>query len=211
MARNTLTCAPNRTSGCGCRRDSVLLKQPVAWLVVAVACLIGAAPSFSQTDAGDAPTEVTILKHGWSVDRRFTSKVKARRQSANDESMSQITISSVAVVSVKVRNNTTKTITGVTWYLVLIKASSEEELARMRFSSQTEIKAKKTAMVRGRVERWPRTPRAVTVDELKTEVVGPAKERVQISCLLFADGSFSSLNESSTSDCHSLVAPTKAQ
>ena len=183
-----------------------------AWLVVVAACLIGAEPSFSQTvDTGDAPPEVTILKHGWSFERSFTSKVKTDPQNANDGSMSQVFMRSVMFVSVKVRNNTTKKITGVTWYLVLIKAGSEEELARMRFSSQTEIKAKKTAMIKGQLQRWPRAPRAVTVDELKTEVVGPAKERVQISCLLFADGSFSSLKESSNSDCHSLVLPTKAQ
>lgn len=184
----------------------------VAWIVVVVACLIGAEPSFSQTvDAGDSPPEVTILKHGWSFERRFASKVKIDPQNANDESMSQVFIRFATFVSVKVRNNTTKKITGVTWYLVLIKASSEEELARMRFSSQTKIEPKKTAMVKGKLERWPRGPRAVTVDELKTQVVGPPKERVQISCLLFADGSFSSLKESSNSDCHSLVSPSKAQ
>ena len=184
----------------------------LAWLVVAVACLIGAEPSFSQTvDAGDAPSEVTILKHGWSLERRFTSQVKTDPRNANGESMSQVMIRSATVLSVRVRNNTAKKITGVTWYLVLIKAGSEEELARMRFSSQTEIGAKKTAMVKAKLERWPRSPRAVTVDELKTEVVGPAKERVQISCLLFADGSFSSLKESTNSDCYSLVSPTKAK
>jgi hypothetical protein len=184
----------------------------IAWLIVAVACLISAQPSFTQTvDAGDAPPEVTILKHGYSFERRFTSKAKADPQNANDESMSQVMLHTAPIVSLKVRNNTTKKITGITWYLVLSKAGSEEEVDRLRFSSHTEIGAKKTATVKGKLTRWPRAPGAVTVDELKTEVVGPPKERVQISCLLFADGSFSSLKESSNSDCQSLVSPPRTQ
>jgi hypothetical protein len=172
---------------------------------------VGVKQCVCQTqDAGESPPEVTILKHGYSFERGFVSAVKDS-QSTDDQPMPQIRTKLVIVVSAKVRNNTTKKITGVTWYFVL-KKSSDEEYFRIRFTSHTEIAGEKTKTLKGTLERWPRGPRrAVSVDELKAGPPAPPQERILISCLLFSDGSFSSLKDSSTADCQDLALAEKVQ
>jgi hypothetical protein len=173
---------------------------------------VGVKQCVCQTqDAGESPPEVTILKHGYSFEPGFVSAVKPDSQSTHDEPATKIWTKTVIVVSAKVRSNTTKKITGITWYFVL-KKSSGEEYFRIRFSSQTEIAGEKTKTLKGTLERWPRGPRrAVSVDELRARPPAPPQERILISCLLFSDGSFSSLKDSPTEDCQGLVSAEKIQ
>lgn len=160
-------------------------------------------------DGGDAPPELTILKHEVASERTFTSETKGT-QSVHGEPMTQIRVKLVPVMFAKVRNNTNKTILGLTWYFIL-KKDSNVEYFRIRFSSNTEIKGAKTKTLKGVIARWPRTPRSVSVDELKTEVPVPPQERIVISCLLFSDGSFSSLKDWPKEDCHRLVTAERTK
>jgi hypothetical protein len=173
---------------------------------------VGVKQCVCQTEkAGASPPEVTILKHGLSFERGFVSAVKPDSQSTHDKPMPQIRMTSLIVVSAKVKNNTTKKITGVTWYFVL-KKGSDEEYFRIRFTSHTEIAGEKTKTLEETFERWPRGPRrAVSVDELKAGPPAPPQERILISCLLFSDGSSSSLKDSPTADCQDLALAEKVQ
>jgi hypothetical protein len=181
-------------------------------LVLLVLFLVGVKQCVCQTqDAGESPPEVTILKHGYSFERGFVSAVKPDSQSTHDEPVTKLWTKTVIVVTAKVRSNTTKKITGVTWYFVL-KKSSDEEYFRIRFSSHTEIAGGKTKTLKGTLERWPRVPRrAVSVDELKVGPPAPPQERILISCMLFSDGSFSSLKDSPTEDCQGLVSGKRSK
>jgi hypothetical protein len=192
------------------------LKRNVGWLilygghvlirslVLLVLCLVGVKQYFYQTeDTQESPPGVTILKYGYSFEKGFVSEVKTDSQSTRDEPMTQIKTNSVIVVSAKVRNNTTKKITGVTWYFIL-KKSTDEEYFRIRFTSHTEIDGEKAKTVKGTIDRWPRVPRAVGVDELKRGAPPPPQEHILISCLKFSDGSFSSAKDSLTEDCQRL-------
>jgi hypothetical protein len=87
---------------------------------------VGVKQCVCQTqDAGESPPEVTILKHGYSFERGFVSAVKPDSQSTHDEPVTKLWTKTVIVVTAKVRSNTTKKITGVTWYFVLKKAKHE--------------------------------------------------------------------------------------
>jgi len=88
------------------------------------------------------------------------------------------------------------------WYFVLHK-SADEEYFRVRFVNTTIIEAGKTRTLTGEMDRIPRPPQTVSVDEL-SKPRPQAQERIVISCVMFDDGSFSSLNEFTKEDCESL-------
>jgi len=159
------------------------------WLLLVTICLAGVkSDAYQAVEGADSPAELTILKHELSFERTLTN--------------------SVQVVLAKVRNNTDKPIVGVTWYFVLNK-NSHDEYFRIRFRSQTEIKGEKTKTLKGAVAKWPRLPRAVSVDELKNEIPVPPHERIVVTCLLFADGTFASLKDWPAEDCQRLGSPPK--
>lgn len=95
------------------------------------------------------------------------------------------------------------------WYFVLHK-SADEEVFRVRFVDTSIIEAGKTRTLTGEMDRIPRGPQTVSVDEL-SKPRPQAQERIVISCIMFDDGSFSSLNESTKDDCKSLKPTQKSQ
>lgn len=108
-------------------------------------------------------------------------------------------------VTLKIKNQTTRKIVGMIWYFVLHKTVNEEYF-RVRFVYTSTIEAGKTRTLVGEMETIPRPnpqTRVVTVDELG-KPIPPPQERIVISCIMFADGGFSSLNEFTKEDCESL-------
>ena len=111
-------------------------------------------------------------------------------------------------VSVKAKSNTTKSIVGVSWYFVLTKNTGEEEFS-IPFTTPVEIASQQTRTFKGEIVKLPRRSRAVTVDELKNPPKTPAEGRIVITCVMFADGTFSPLNEAAKSDCVRLQTSTE--
>jgi len=115
-------------------------------------------------------------------------------------------------VSLKLKNETTRKIVGIIWYFVLDKTVNEEYF-RVRFVDTSTIEAGKTRTLVGEMETIPRPnpqTRVVTADELG-KPIPPPQERIVISCMMFADGSFSSLNEFTKADCESLKSIEKTK
>jgi hypothetical protein len=106
---------------------------------------------------------------------------------------------------VNVRSNTIKHVIGVSWQFIV--ATPTEEYFRIPFITAVEIEPSKIGTIKGEIESLPGGhPRAVTVDELEHPDKTPAQERIVISCVLFSDGSSSSLNDADKSDCERLRA-----
>jgi len=113
-------------------------------------------------------------------------------------------------VSLKIKNETTRKIIGMIWYFVLHK-TVDEEYFRVRFVDTSTVEAGKTRTLVGEMETIPGPnpqTRVVTVDELG-KPIPPPQERIVIGCIMFADGSFASLNEFTKEDCESLKSIDK--
>jgi hypothetical protein len=95
------------------------------------------------------------------------------------------------------------------WYFVLHK-SADEEYFRVRFVDTSIIEAGKTRTLTGEMDRIPRGPQTVSVNEL-SKPRPQAQERIVISCILFAAGTYSALNESTIEDCDTLKPIQKSQ
>lgn len=153
----------------------------------------------------DSPPDVTILKHHFGTVRKYVSQTSADPLNPSSEPSSRIRSQITPGVELKIRNETTKKIVGMTWYFVLHRTANEEYF-RVRFVNTSIIEAGKTKTITGEMDSIPRPPqttRVVSADELD-EPIPPAQERIVISCIMFADGSFSSLNEFTKEDCESL-------
>ena len=150
----------------------------------------------------DSPPEVKILKHRFGASKKFVSETTPNPSNPTGEPSSRLRTKVKPAVYLELKNQTTKKIIGMIWYFVLHK-SENEEFFRVRFVNTTVIEAGKSRALTGEMDRMPRPPQTVSVDELNTPR-RPAQERIVISCIMFADGSFSSLNEFTKEDCESL-------
>lgn len=157
----------------------------------------------------DSPPEVTILKHHFGVSKKFLSETTPNPSSTSDEPTSRLRTNVNPAVYLKIKNQTSKKIIGMIWYFVLHK-SENEEFFRVRFVNTTGIEARKTKTLTGEMDRIPRPPQTVSVDEL-SRPRPQAQERIVISCIMFDDGSFSSLNEFTKEDCESLKPIQKSK
>jgi len=158
----------------------------------------------------DSPPEVTILEHRFGASKKPVIDTSPDPQSPRGEPSSMIRMSVNTAVSIKIRNETTRKIVGMIWYFVLHK-TVDEEYFRVRFVNTSAIEAGKTRTLVGEMETIPGPnpqTRVVTVDELG-KPIPPPQERIVISCILFADGSFASLNEFTKEDCESLKSIEK--
>jgi len=150
----------------------------------------------------DSPPEVAILKHEFGTSKKFASKTYPNPTNPSGEPLSRLATNVNPAVYLKIKSQTPKKIVGMVWYFVLHKSESEEYF-RVRFIDTSIIEAGKTRNLNGEMERIPRHPQTVSVDEL-SKPRPLAQERIVISCIMFDDGSFSSLNESTREDCESL-------
>jgi hypothetical protein len=150
----------------------------------------------------DSPPEVTILKHRFGVSKKFVSQTNPHPTNPSGEPSSRLGTNVNPAVYLELKNQTTKKIIGMIWYFVLHK-SDNEEYFRVRFVDTSVIEAGKTKKLTGEMDRIPRPPQTVSVDEL-SKPRPQAQERIVISCIMFDDGSFSSLNQFTKEDCESL-------
>ena len=149
-----------------------------------------------------APAELTILKHSLNSERRFVTE--ATPQSERGGEPATRVVSQIALtLSVKVRSNATKPIIGVSWYFVLAKTSTEDYFS-LPFVTPIDIAPQNERTFKADIERLPRQPRAVSVDELQQPDKTPPRERIVITCVAFADGTTAALNEASQNDCRRL-------
>jgi len=158
----------------------------------------------------DSPPEVTILEHRFGASKKPVIDTSPDPQSPRGEPSSMIRMSVNPAVSLKIRNETTRKIVGMIWYFVLHK-TVDEEYFRVRFVNTSAIEAGKTRTLVGEMETIPGPnpqTRVVTVDELG-KPIPPPQEQIVISCIMFADGSFASLNEFTKEDCESLKSIDK--
>lgn len=155
----------------------------------------------------DSPPEVTILKHQFGVSKKFVNESTPNPSDPTGEPGSRLRRNINPAVQLKIKSQTTRKIVGMVWYFVLQK-SENEEFFRIRFVNTKVIEAGKTETLTGEIDRIPRGPQTISVDELR-EPRPQAQERIVISCLMFGDGSFSSLNESTKEDCESLKSIPK--
>jgi hypothetical protein len=160
----------------------------------------------------DSPPEVTILEHRFGSSKKPYIDTSPDPNSPKGEPSSSVRMSVNPAVSLKIKNETTKKIVGMIWYFVLHK-TADEEYFRVRFVDTSTVEAGKTRTLVGEMEAIPRPnpqTRVVTVDELG-KPIPPPQERIVISCIMFADGSFSSLNEFTKEDCESLRSIEKTK
>jgi hypothetical protein len=150
----------------------------------------------------DSPPEVTILKHRFGASKKFASETTQHPSNPTGEPSSRLRTKVNPAVYLELKNQTTKKIIGMIWYFVLHK-SENEEFFRVRFVNTTVIEAGKTRTLTGEMNRIPRPPQTVSVDEL-SKPRPQAQERIVVSCIMFADGSLSALNEFTKEDCESL-------
>lgn len=150
----------------------------------------------------DSPPEVAILKHEFGISKKFASKTYPNPSNPSGEPLSRLATNVNPAVHLKLKSQTPKRIVGIVWYFVLHKSANEEHF-RVRFVDTSPIEAGKTRTLAGEMDRVPRGPQTVSVDELRTPPQ-PPQERIVISCIRFDDGSFSSLNEFTKEDCESL-------
>ena len=151
-----------------------------------------------------APTDLTILKHSFGGERRFVTEAMPESERGGQPA-TRIVSAPVMTVSVKVRNNATRAIVGVSWYFVLTRNASEDYFS-VPFVTPTDISPRNSKTFKAEVQRLPGRSRAVTVEELKNADKRPGRERerIVITCVVFSDGTTSPLNDASKRDCRQL-------
>ena len=172
----------------------------VAWVLV----LVGGSSYAQEANPPRyvAPSELTILKHNFNGERRFVTETTPQSERGG-EPATRVVSQPVMTVSVKVRSNAAKPIIGVSWYFVLSKTSTEDYFS-LPFVTPVDIAPRNAKTFKANVERLPRHSRAVSVDELQQPDKTPPRERIVITCVAFADGTTSPLNEASQNDCRRL-------
>jgi len=173
--------------------------------IIACVLVLAGSASYAQ-DANPpryvAPSELKILKHNFNGERRFVTEATPQSERGG-EPATRVVSQLVMTVSVKVKSNAAKPIIGVTWYFVLTKNRTEDYFS-LPFVTPVDIAPQNAGTFKAEVERLPKHSRAVTVDELKQPDKTPPRERIVITCVAFADGTTSPLNEASQKDCRRL-------
>ena len=168
--------------------------------------LFAAGIGYGQGDANSpryaSPSDLTIVKHNFGGERRFVTESTPQSQRGG-EPATRVVSQAVMTVSVKAKSNSPKAIVGVSWYFVLANNSGEEYFS-IPFFTPVDFTSRQTKIFKGEIERLPRHPRAISVDELKNPDKGPAQERIVVTCVMFSDGTSSPLNEASKRDCQRL-------
>ena len=183
-------------------QPSKIMRTLSAILIATALLSLPPVRSFAQAtnridpDPLKAPSEVTVLTH----ELRYESRLIATRRGGVINRL-------VRLATMKLRNNSTRKIAGVSWYFVVLK-NWDEEYFRLPYTTISEIDPEKSKTLKGFF--WvPRTAQTqtVTVDDLEQ----PPKYQslVVVSCVLFSDGAVSALNDSFKQDCDRLLSARK--
>jgi hypothetical protein len=178
----------------------------ISAVVLGIACGAGFGQESTNPPTHAAPPELIILKHTFGLERRFVTE-KVPQSQRGGEPATRVVSQPVMTVSVKAKSNSTKTIVGVSWYFVVTRSTGDEVFS-FPFITPVDIASKETKTFKAEIERLPKQPRAVTVEELENPVKARAQERIVITCVLFADGTASPLTAAARNDCQRLqVSP----
>jgi hypothetical protein len=175
----------------------------ISAVVLFLACGCGYGQDQVDSRPHVSPPELTILKHDFGSDHRFVTESVPQSQRGG-EPATRIVSKGFMSVSVKAKNNTTKRVVGISWYFIFTNQNTGENIFSMPFNTPVDIASQQTKIFKAEIERLPKPARAVTVEELKNPVKPTAQERIVITCILFADGTSSPLNEAARSDCQHL-------
>jgi hypothetical protein len=99
----------------------------------------------------------------------------------------------------KIRNTSAKEITGMTWEYIFIDPGSNKEIAAHRFFSYEKVATNKSFALRGKSALPP--SKVVSVQGLEKDRRSPYFERVEIKCVMYADGSFWKHPSAKPRDC----------
>lgn len=107
--------------------------------------------------------------------------------------------------TVEIKNAGAKKIAGVVWEYVFVSTADEKEVARLQFQSRAKVAANQSLTLIGKSLERPPLPRVVTAEKLEKEGDSPYRERVEIKCVLYADGTWGRHHKVLDSDCESLA------
>lgn len=110
--------------------------------------------------------------------------------------------------SAEVKNLGAKKIDAVVWDYVFIRAADGKVLGRLRFPSKSSIRPDKRKLLSAQtLERPPLTEvsRVINVRDLGKEEVLQYSEKVEIKCILFADGTWWRHPTMPMTDCENLI------
>ena len=88
---------------------------------------------------------------------------------------------------------------------VFVSTADEKEVARLQFQSRAKVAANRSLTLIGKSLERPPYPTVVTAEKLEKEGEFPYRERVEIKCVLYADGTWGRLHKVLESDCESLA------
>jgi hypothetical protein len=108
--------------------------------------------------------------------------------------------------SAKVKNVGAKEIDGVAWDYVFVAADGKE-LGRLRFLSRSSIRTDNSKLLSAQtLEDPPLTQlRVVNVSDLGKDPASLYSEKVEIKCILYADGTWWRYPTMPRSDCENLI------
>ena len=107
--------------------------------------------------------------------------------------------------TLEIKNAGAKKIAGVVWEYVFVSTADEKEVARLQFQSRAKVAANRSLTLIGKSLERPPYPTVVTAEKLEKEGEFPYRERVEIKCVLYADGTWGRLHKVLESDCESLA------
>jgi hypothetical protein len=118
-------------------------------------------------------------------------------------------VRSLFVYSVEVKNIGAKKIAGVVWDFIFIGTADDREVARLQFRTRANIAVNKISTLTGESLAPPRLPKVVKVEEIEKERESPYRERVEVKCVLYADGTWWPQSKVMDSKCENLVKDKK--
>lgn len=173
-------------------------------------CLLVAGVSPAQvTSVSQAPPGVVFLKLKWSREIQLPRDWDRAPYDASSTSNDPLSSASRQVerapgssspfppggklpyiyhYSAKIRNDGAKDIKGIIWEYVFNDPGSKKELGRHQFYSYEKISANENATLRARSSSGP--SKVVTATGLEKDARSPFDERVEIKCVMYADGSW---------------------
>lgn len=170
-----------------------------------------------------APSDILILKYkrslvmerylprNWenssdSYPRRSYPMPGGESLPSTEAPMKRMKVRPLFIYSVEIENIGRKKIAAVVWEYVFIGTGNDNEFARLQFRNRVKVAVNKTALLTGKSLAPPPFPKVTNVRELEREEGTPYRERAEIKCVLYADGSWWRHPQVIESDCESLVS-----
>ena len=174
--------------------------------------------SMPSSPQSSVPSKVLVLKYNWSKELVLpanwdwtpfgAANSSPDSSSANAGSDGEFSTGTLPPVErlpfyflywIKVRNTGSQEITGIAWDYSFIDPGSNEELASHRFFSYDLVPANSsfTLQVKSRVP----PSKVVSLQGLEKDRRSPYIERVEIKCVMYADGTFWRTPAAKPGDC----------